>query len=136
MICLVSTYTAVSHRFIAAFRVGDRFAGIMLRCKLSSLLVGLSLTLTAPFVLAANADNAQEYRLKAAFIYNFSQFIEWPANSFPQPDSPFTICVVGDDPFGDALLALQKRSYQGHPIVVNYPKTAAEAHQLPHPVCR
>ncbi|MBV8633999.1 MAG: YfiR family protein [Burkholderiaceae bacterium] len=78
-------------------------------------------------VRAQSIDGVQEYRLKAAFIYNFSQFIEWPAGSFASPDSPFPICVVGDDPFGDALLALQKRSYQGRRIVISYPKTAAEA---------
>ena len=81
----------------------------------------------APVVAADQADQAQEFRVKTAFIYNFSQFIEWPATSFATPAAPLTICVMGEDPFGDSLLALQKRSYLTHPIVISYPKTVAEA---------
>jgi len=44
-----------------------------------------------------------EYQLKAAFLYNFTQFIEWPSNAFTSADAPLVIGVLGDDPFGAVL---------------------------------
>jgi hypothetical protein len=46
---------------------------------------------------------AVEYQVKAAFLYNFAKFIEWPAEDFPSAKSPITFCIVGHDPFGNAL---------------------------------
>lgn len=49
-----------------------------------------------------------EYQLKAAFLFNFLQFVDWPANAFANPDQPLSICVLGPDPFGadlDAIIA-------------------------------
>jgi hypothetical protein len=44
-----------------------------------------------------------EYQLKAAFLYNFVKFVEWPPEAFAGERSPLTICVYGADPFGDTL---------------------------------
>jgi hypothetical protein len=44
-----------------------------------------------------------EYQVKAAFIFNFAKFIEWPPKSFARPDTPLTIGVLGDNPFGANL---------------------------------
>src|SRR5258708_34362438 len=44
-----------------------------------------------------------EYQVKAAFLYNFARFVEWPADVFHDPSDPFAICVLGQDPFGHAL---------------------------------
>ncbi len=44
-----------------------------------------------------------EYQLKAAFIFNFAKFVEWPAAAFRSSQSPITICVFGEDPFGRDL---------------------------------
>jgi hypothetical protein len=53
--------------------------------------------------LRAQEPTLGEYELKAAFLFNFVKFIDWPANSFASPQTPFTICVVGRDPFGHFL---------------------------------
>jgi hypothetical protein len=45
----------------------------------------------------------REYRLKAAFILNFVQFTEWPAETFATQEDPLVVGLVGDDPFGGAL---------------------------------
>jgi len=45
----------------------------------------------------------QEYDLKAAFLLNFANFVEWPAHAFPAADTPITIGVLGEDPFGSSL---------------------------------
>lgn len=55
-------------------------------------------------VLLCGADEpSQEYKVKAAFIYNFARFTEWPQSVFSSADTPFVIAVVGTDPFNGAL---------------------------------
>jgi len=49
------------------------------------------------------ADESLEYQVKAAFLLNFTKFIEWPPAAFEAPASPLAICVLGEDPFGPAL---------------------------------
>jgi YfiR/HmsC-like len=44
-----------------------------------------------------------EYQVKAVFLFNFAQFVDWPAGAFPRPDAPFVIGVLGQDPFGVQL---------------------------------
>ena len=52
---------------------------------------------------AAAAPQPSEYRVRAAFLLNFTKFIEWPASEARSPGSPFTLCIVGEDPFGPTL---------------------------------
>lgn len=51
----------------------------------------------------ARAQVVNEYQVKAAFIYNFSKFVEWPPQAFKTAKDPITICVLGQNPFGNAL---------------------------------
>ncbi|TAK92750.1 MAG: YfiR family protein [Verrucomicrobia bacterium] len=44
-----------------------------------------------------------EYQLKAVFLFNFAEFVEWPTNAFAGADSPLVIGVLGADPFGPQL---------------------------------
>lgn len=53
--------------------------------------------------LAAQAVRASEYQVKAVFLFNFAQFVDWPADAFPASDTPLVIGVLGNDPFGGAL---------------------------------
>src|SRR5215217_749677 len=49
---------------------------------------------------AAAAQRPQgEDALKAAYLYNFTKFIEWPASAFSGTTAPFTVCVLADDRF-------------------------------------
>jgi YfiR/HmsC-like len=63
------------------------------------------LTLMVGFCLLSPAAAVEplEYQVKAAFLLNFTKFVEWPASAFAQADSPVSICILGDDPFGSAL---------------------------------
>lgn len=74
----------------------------LLRRGLAAVLL-LALPLVAPAANAANAGQGLEYQLKAAFLYNFVKFVEWPAEAFNGERSPLSICVYGADPFGDTL---------------------------------
>src|SRR5436305_176714 len=64
-----------------------------------------------------SAEGPSEYALKSVFLYNFCRFIEWPSSAFSAPDEPFTIGIVGDDPFGPLLNeAIAGENYHGRPI--------------------
>ena len=69
-----------------------------------------------------------EYDLKAAFLFNFAKFIDWPGGSFPSPQTPFTICVLGRDPFGHALDDdLHGKMIRDQPLAVRRLKDKTEA---------
>ncbi len=49
------------------------------------------------------SDRPTEYQVKAAFLFSFAHFIEWPPPCFPDADTPITIGILGEDPFGNVL---------------------------------
>jgi hypothetical protein len=53
--------------------------------------------------MCAQSAPAGEYQVKAAFLYNFAKFVEWPPGSFVGGAAPLRICVFGQDPFGEEL---------------------------------
>jgi len=57
-----------------------------------------------------------EYRIKAAFLYNFTSFVTWPDD--PAGASDFTLCVLGEDPFGRLLDKLTGKSVKGKQLIV------------------
>lgn len=60
-----------------------------------------------------------EYQVKAAYLFNFLKFVEWPSNAFPDPLAPFVIGIVGDDPFGSALPeVVVGKTVQGRDLVI------------------
>jgi hypothetical protein len=60
-----------------------------------------------------------EYAVKAAFLYNFAKFVEWPADTFRGPREPVTFCIMGDDPFGPELdQTIAGKTVMGRRIVV------------------
>ena len=74
----------------------------------------------------ARGEPAPEYAVKAAFLYNFAKFVEWPADAFAGPASPIVFFVFGEDPFGDALKSMKGKTANGRPIVVRYAANAGE----------
>lgn len=59
-----------------------------------------------------------EFALKSAYLYQFTLFIEWPADAFDDPNAPVVVCVLGDDPFGPFLDALTQKTTQARPLQV------------------
>jgi hypothetical protein len=68
-----------------------------------------------------------EYQVKAVYLYNFGQFVEWPAEAFPTPTTPFVIGIVGKDPF-DGMLdnVVRGESLGARPIEVARYQSADE----------
>jgi hypothetical protein len=80
-----------------------------------------------PEKVAAQAMPTPEYQVKAAFLYQFTQFVEWPASAFPSGQAPLVIGVLGDDPFGAYLDEIVSGEVaNGHPIVVQRYRQAEE----------
>lgn len=63
-----------------------------------------------------------EYELKAAFLYNFALYTEWPTRN-----NSLNICVLGDDPFGNALDALARKTVQESRVTVKRIISASES---------
>jgi len=77
------------------------------------------------FALSLSGQNlatqpvSQEYQIKAAFLYNFSRFVEWPKEAFQNAQSPLVIGIIGDDPFGSYLDDIVRgEKVASHPLVV------------------
>jgi hypothetical protein len=84
----------------------------------SPYLCALLLTVNVSF-LSAQKPPSQEYQLKAAFLFNFTQFVEWPANIFSSAKAPIVIGILGEDPFGSYLDEIVSgEEINGHPLVV------------------
>jgi hypothetical protein len=70
-------------------------------------------------VAPALAAGPTEYQVKAVFLFNFAQFVAWPPQALGAADAPFSICIVGDDPFGAELdVTVRGENVQGHPFAV------------------
>jgi hypothetical protein len=77
-------------------------------CRVTKLLVILSWIFIAVPRSNAQQPKANEFQVKAAYLYNFGRFVEWPDQNASDKSQPFEICVLGADPFGptlDAVLA-------------------------------
>jgi hypothetical protein len=69
--------------------------------------------------LAAQPPQAGEEAIKAAFLYNFTKFIEWPAGAFPDGAAPFTVCVFAGPSFRQQLRSiLHNEHVRDRPIQV------------------
>jgi len=82
---------------------------------LIALLVGMG-----SMVSAKGAESvASEYRVKAVFLFNFTQFVEWPSSAFADAEAPLVIAVVGKDPFGAELdEVIRGERVEKHPLVI------------------
>jgi hypothetical protein len=68
-----------------------------------------------------------EYQMKAAFLYNFAKFVEWPPTALPE-HSALVIGVLGDDPFDGVLEnILRNKNVAGHPLAFRPVKSLDEA---------
>lgn len=113
------------------------------------LLTAALLTVCLPLTVRADTASEREYKLKAAFMYNFFAFVD--GNRFDQldgegseeepldPNQPIEIGIVGDDPFGEAFAPLQGKLIKGRNVVVKrfkgYSQTvdANDPNAPPHP---
>lgn len=86
----------------------------------------MSLALCRAMVLAVDPPmtTTNPYKLQAAYLLNFAQYVQWPSNAFPTPQSPWQIGILGNDPFGDVLEATFKnRKKKDRPFEIRRART-------------
>jgi len=72
-----------------------------------------------PRALPTQTSPPKEYQLKAVFLFNFAQFVEWPVTALPDPRAPLVICILGKDPFGSYLdETVRGETVNNHPLTV------------------
>ena len=82
--------------------------------------IAVALSVTVQVHDARTAQANLEYEVKAAFLYNFAKFVEWPDTAFAAPDAPIVFCIVGSNPFDGALeRVINDRTAHGRRIVVH-----------------
>ena len=90
----------------------------------------LAVLVCAHIVAAPNAraqDALSEYQVKAAYLFNFLKFVEWPDDSFADSLAPIVIGVVGEDPFGSALPQVTiGKTVQGRDLVIRKYRTGED----------
>jgi hypothetical protein len=84
---------------------------------------GVMLWLLVAFQSAFALETADQYLIKSAYLYKFALFAEWPT---PVTDH-FQICVLGPDPFGDRLRALEDKQIQSVPVAIRRVAAAGDA---------
>ncbi len=90
-------------------------------------LIGLAM-LCLSATSSRGAEVLKEYELKAAFLYNFTKFIEWPTNRFQDANAPFVVAVAGNSPCTAELEEIaQERKINGRSLIIKLVKTPEAA---------
>jgi hypothetical protein len=71
--------------------------------KLFQQLASIFFLICSAAISQASSDEAAEYQVKALFLYNFANFVEWPESAFESKEAPIRLCLYGSVPFGDFL---------------------------------
>ncbi|MBL8052101.1 MAG: YfiR family protein [Nitrospira sp.] len=90
-------------------------------CHARAALITLVIILLLISSTAARAhaqDPSGEYLLKAAFLFNFAKFVEWPDSVFATGATPLMICILGSDPFRSSLDAIAEKTIKGRALAI------------------
>ncbi|WP_198263795.1 YfiR family protein [sulfur-oxidizing endosymbiont of Gigantopelta aegis] len=82
----------------------------------------LQVTLFTSLILlfASVSAGGSSYKVKAAYLYQFTKFTQWPNELFSDKDEPIRICVLGRNPFANLLDGFTKKTSQKRPLSVEY----------------
>lgn len=95
-----------------------QFSCRMMRIACLALYAGLTICFS-PGTTAANDEATLEHRVKAAFLYKFASYVNWPERAFPRSDSPLTIAIIGAEAIAAELSQIVNgRAAQGRPVTV------------------
>ena len=90
-----------------------------LKQSLGILLAASALLFFSGQNVPAQSPQSKEYQVKAVFLFNFAQFVEWPTNAFPDAQTPLIIGILGEDPFGSYLdETVRGEKVNNRPLVV------------------
>ncbi|OHB62181.1 MAG: hypothetical protein A2167_01735 [Planctomycetes bacterium RBG_13_46_10] len=91
-----------------------------MRIKAYNLIVLFFILFMALFVTKAQADptTSREYQVKAAFLYNFIMFVDWPVEKMADINDPIIVGIIGNDPFGDAFEPVKDKKVKDKNVVL------------------
>jgi YfiR/HmsC-like len=93
-------------------------SGTLSRVLLTAFIAG-GIVCAAWGAQAAEEASTLEYQVKAAFLYKFAGYVDWPSTSFARPDTPVTIAVAGADAIAAELVqATTGRTVEGRAVTV------------------
>ena len=115
--CTVARRSTATSEMVRSLRQGSLYE-TRWRQSFGILLIFLSFVV---FGMGEARAQSKEYQIKAAFLFNFAQFVQWPATAFTEADAPFCIGILGDDPFGTALEeTIQGETVNRHKLLVRH----------------
>lgn len=92
-----------------------------MRIKVYSLII-LALVLFVTSLAAetqTGSDSNREYQIKAAFLYNFIKFVDWPEEA-SDANKPIIIGIIGNDPFGDAFEPVKDKPVKDRKVIIKW----------------
>jgi hypothetical protein len=123
------------HRVYLAFPMAERPPETRVRragpdrSRCTAMLLAILVCLANTRSVTGQAGASNEYQVKAAFLFHFAQFVEWPPETFKDASTPLTYCTIGDDPFHGALdLSLSGKTIGARPTRVQHFKQPQEIH--------
>lgn len=97
----------------------------------------ISFFLALPWLVAAIApqtwadtERNREYELKAAFLFNFIKFVDWPKEKMSDPNQPIILGIIGKDPFEGAFEPVKDKQIKGRKILVKRFESIVELKKL------
>ena len=96
------------------------------RARLTAWSLALLVAVLGQHVLYS--QGVSEYEVKAAYLFNFVKFVEWPSGTFSNDSVPIRMCILNDVPFGLQLTeAVRNKTIKSRPIIVVPVKTVEES---------
>jgi hypothetical protein len=81
--------------------------------------VGIQFILGIALTVGAMGQTADEYQVKAAYLYNLAKFVEWPAESFKNAQDPIAVCILGQSPIAEAFeTAVRGKTLAGRSFLI------------------
>jgi len=114
-------------RFLPYVGLGCWATGMIFFAGTPAIVWGQSPDATDAYQSAEAINPQYEYNVKAAFLYSFGRYVEWPKEAFAERSGAFVIGVCGEDPFGQILDRIaQSKTIQGRHIIIQRMATIEE----------
>ena len=90
----------------------------MVKIKTYIFAVVFLVLLMGPQVRAADSTVSREYQVKAAFLYNFLMFVDWPLEKMADSNEPIIIGIIGKDQFENAFEPVKDKLAKDRKVIV------------------
>ncbi len=100
-------------------------------CLITAALVLLGCLMTPGANASSSSSQYKEYEVKAAFIYNFLKFVDWPEEKMKGNDKQIIIGIIGEDPFGSAADVFKNKKVEDREVVLKYFEGLEQIRKMP-----